>query len=528
MMKSFGKILKKTLAFVTSAILMISLASCGGGGENSGNNGGTGEGGELKISVARLGYGIEWLNQIAKEFEKETKVKVRIVSKVGMVGVDAIKTEIDSKSSDTDLVFNHELSFGRKVYEGAITVKGKTYDCLYEDLSDVYESVVDEGTTKTIKDKVDKNFANSYMVNGKYYGLPWAGGVMGFARNVDVWNYLELTDEDVPLTTDQLWTLCDKIKARKAPFIFCMEDNYVEGVLPLWMAQYEGVESYSQFMEGKDPDGNITEYIFSYDGAKEMIKIAQKWFAKSNGYQHSKSNAVDFTQMQGLFLKDEALFCVNGTWLESEMSSLGVDTVVDYIKTPVISSIINKLDTINSDAQLAEIIKYVDAVDAGDSGAVRPEYVSDDDLKAVTEARHYAFISDAASHQAYIPSYAKNKTQAKAFLKYMFSDKGLNIYYRTLKGATLPAETVNGYDSSITPSSFLQSSNKAFEEKHVLSTNTTNRYFIFTGIVWSGTPSYGYMLRSFYNETATVDQMYNTVNSSAKAKFDSAKDKILA
>lgn len=524
MKKRTKKLGTKVLALILGAISVFGMASCGGNGKG---NGGGGIGGDLKISVARLGYGITWLQELIKEFEKETNVDVKLVSKVGMVGTQAIQTEVQSKASDTDLVFNKELAFGKKVYEGNIQVKGKTYDCLYEDLTDIYNSVVDEGTTKTINDKIDKGFSSAFNINGKYYGMPWAGGVMGMARNLDVWNYLNLTDEDVPVTTDQLWALCDKVKFRKAPFIFCMEDNYVEGLLPIWMAQYEGVDSYNQFLEGKDPDGAITEHIFSYDGTKEMLTLAEKWFNKSNGYQHSKSDAVDFTQMQGLFLKDEALFCVNGTWLESEMINLGVDTQVDYIKTPVISSIIKKLSTVNNDEQLAEVIAYVDAVDVGDTSAVKPAYVSDADLKAVTEARHFAYISEGGAHQAYIPSYAKNIEQAKAFLKFMYSDKGLNIYYKALNGATLPATPVGEYDASITPSVFLQASNAAFEQKHVLSTVVTNKYYIFTGITLSGTPSYGYMLRQFYNGTSTVDNMYTAVMNSAKAKFDSAKDKIL-
>ncbi len=529
-MKATGKkFTKRVLSIVLGAVLAFGLASCGGAGESGGGNGGGngGIGGELKISIARLGYGTDWLFALKDEFEKETGVKVTIVSKVGDSAVGALQTEVESLASKTDLFFNRQGTFSKKVFEGGITVKGKNYDCLYEDLSDVWNSVVDEGTTKTIKDKMDETYESSFNIEGKYYSLPWAGGVLGFARNLSVWNGLGLTDADIPLTTDSLLALCESIKSRKVPFIFCMEDNYIEPMINIFVAQYEGTKNYTNYLNGIDPDGNVTEYIFSYDGVYEMLNFFEQWVKKSNGYQHEKSDAVDFTQMQGLFLKDEALFCVNGTWLENEMKNLGTTSEIDYVRIPVISSIINKLDTVNSDEQLIEVIKYIDAVDEGNASAVRPAYVSDDDLASVTEARHYSFCAGGVEHQAYIPSYAANIEQAKAFLKFMYSDKGLNVYYKTLGGATLPAIPVTQYDSSVTPSAFMKSSNDAFNNHYVVASMSQARYFALSGISLAfNNGSLGSALRNLYYGK-TAEYVYNYNVASAKSKFNAVKDDLV-
>ena len=169
----------KLLALTLGAMSAFGMVACGGnGGSNSGDHGGNGTGGNLKISIARLGYGIDWLNALVDEFEKETNVNVEVFPKVGNAGVSALQTEAESLASDTDLFFNRQNFFPKKVYEGAITVKGVTYDCLYEDLSDVWNSVVDEGSTLTIKDKIDVSYESSFNIAGKYYAMPWAGGAV--------------------------------------------------------------------------------------------------------------------------------------------------------------------------------------------------------------------------------------------------------------------------------------------------------------------------------------------------------------
>ncbi len=482
------KSMKKVFATGLSLVALFGATACGG---DTGGKSQAGENGYLKITAVELGYGTEWLKKMEPVFEKESGINVDIVTKVG--AVDAINTEIDSKASDTDLFFNKRGFFAKDVYKGSISVKGQRYDCLYADLTDVWDSIPN-GETKPIKEKMDARYAEAFKIEGKYYALPWAGGVNGIVRNLNVWDQLELTEADTPYTTDQLFTLCEKVNdivAEKnlklgnyavAPFIYSTADEYYTGWSPIFFAQYEGVENATNFMDGKDPNGEMTEFLYTYDGHMEALKVMEKLIKKENGYQHSRSEAMDFTSMQGQFLRGAGLFNINGSWLENEAKANQNNARMDMLKTPVISAIVKKLsfknlDATAADAKLVEVVKYVDAVDAGET-ATKPEGVTDEDIRIVTEARHYSYIAGGTDHQAYVPAYSAHVREAKEFLKFMYSDKGLNIYYEALEGAQLPATPTSGYEKELELSEFRVSVNKAQAEGFVFNVQPNSRYMV--------------------------------------------------
>ncbi len=500
MKKVFKKISSVTLALSVLGGTM-ALASCGNKEEEF-----VGNGKSVKISAVALGYGVEWLENIVSEFQKDTGIKVYLDDyNTGEVGINALKTELESKSSTiSDLIFNKFSHFARYVHEGEIRIGSTKYPCLLEDMTDVWTSVVDEGSSLTVADKMESEYSAFYNMGTEeepqYYGMPWAGGVLGIVRNKTIWDsYCQ--GEEVPVTTDQLFTLCDKIVAMNktaSPFIFSNKQNYYESFSPIFMAQYDGKEAYTQFLHGVDPDGNITPDVYSYTGAMKSMEVMEKLINRNNKYQHSSSGSIDFTRMQSFFLSGQALFCVNGTWLENEMKQNYSSADIDYIRTPVISSIIDKLPTVNDDATLVQVIKYIDATDNG-STATKPTGVSDADIERVTEARHISYISGGIDHQVVIPSYAKNIEEAKTFLKYMYSDKGLDIYYKTMNGVMLPANSVKGLDGEgVNMSGFVQSSNEATVQGYSLNTQTTAKFFSLTGFTVV-----------FNNGGSIVDDFYN-------------------
>lgn len=497
----------KTISVLLATVMLLSvllMTGCSG----SGNNGETTGEGTLKISAVELGYGIDWLKALIEGFEKETGYTVEFTSKVGQLGTSALVTELESMASDSDIIFSKFGSFAKYYYEGQVVgANGTNYDCVLADVTDVWNAIVDEGSDTTIAQKMDAEYEEFYNMEGKYYGVPWAGGVFGIVRNVDVWNTLGLTDEDVPLTTDAMFALCDEIKGKVAPFIFSKNQSYYEGFAPVWMAQYEGVQNYKQFLNGVDPDGGVTEYVYTYDGALETMKIMEKLLDPENEY-HSDMSTLDFTLMQGQFLSGAAVFCVNGSWLEREMQQNYAGANIDYIRTPVISSIINKLDTVKDDAKLTEVIKYIDAVDAGENPE-KPIGVSDEDIAVVTEARHYSYVSGGMDHQAVIPAYSDNVEVAKEFLKFMYSDKGLNIYYKTMNGNMLPALPTKGFETEgVTVSSFIESSNEATAMGYAVNREAKSKYFVLPGIATIFNNG-GSVVEGFYNGTMDANQAIN-------------------
>lgn len=496
MMRKMRRMVSMILAMVT---LLTVVCTTGCSDKEGGKSGDSGKG-TLRISAVELGYGVDWLKAVVAEFEKETGYTVELTSKVGSLGSAALVTELESMASDSDIIMSKFPNFAKYAHEGKVAgANGTNYDCILADVSDVWNAAVDEGSDTTIAQKMDSEYEAFYNMDGKYYGVPWAGGVFGIVRNVDVWNTLGLAEEDVPLTTDAMFALCDEIKDTVSPFIFSKNQSYYEGFVPVWMAQYEGVQGYKQFLNGVDPDGSVTEYVYTYDGALEAMKVLEKLLDQENEY-HSEMSTLDFTLMQGQFLSGSALFCVNGTWLEREMQQNYAEANIDYIRTPVISSIINKLDTVKDDAQLTEVIKYIDAVDAGETPE-KPAGVSDTDIAIVTEARHYSYVCGGMDHQAVIPAYSDNVELAKEFLKFMYSDKGLNIYYKSMNGVMLPANPVNEFDTEgVSISGFIASSNEAIAKGYAVNREAKSKYFVLPGIVTTFTNG-GSVVEGFYNGT---------------------------
>lgn len=444
---------KKLLALVLTGVMLLSVfAGCSKQQNKVSSD-------SLVITVAKLGYGDDWLKAIAAAYEEKTGIDVEIISKIGDTGLSAIKGEMQSQVSETDIFFTRAQEFFKSIYKGGVNIGGTNYDCEFADLTDVWNSVASEGEGKTIKEKMDPAFEEYYNVDGKYYGLPWANGIMGIVRNKNVWDKLGLTDEDMPRTTEELFALCDRVKAQgTAPFIYSLEAEYYSSVAPVWFSQYEGSESMAYYNNGLDPMGESSFNLYAYDGQVEALKVIQKLVDNNNGYQHSMSSSSSFTDMQSVFMLDEALFCVNGAWLETEMGNAYQNTNIDFIKMPVISSLINRLETVSNDETLSAVVKYVD----GEGEA--PAGVSQEDIAIVRDARQNSYTRSGFDHTALVPAYSNQLDTAKDFLKFMCSDEGLNLYYEATNGNQLPIENTAGYSSSVEISTFRQSVNEVLTE----------------------------------------------------------------
>lgn len=477
---------KKAIAAMLALLLCFGVVACEGKGSEGGGEGVPGENGYVHISAVRLGYGVDWLYALEDAFEEKTGINVYIDVAIGSAGQGTLDTELESLASTTDLFFNKRGWFAEDVYKGSISARGQSYPCLYENLDDVWSAVVDEGASEedTIESKMDPIYAEAFNIEGHYYSMPWAGGVYGIVRNLDVWNSLHLSDEDVPYTTNELFALCDRVKGDVAPFIYSLSEEYYTGWSPIFFGQYDGKENVERFMSGRDPDNEVSEFVYTYPGQLKAMQFLEELLDPANGYQHKDSQSLDFTTAQGYFLLGQALFMVNGAWLENEMKQNFPDTNIDMIKTPVLSSIVEKLSfgsTLSADEadkKLIECIQYVDAVDAGETPQM-PSGVTEADIEAVTEARHYSYMAGGIDHQAYIPAYSSHIREAKEFLKFMYSDEGMQIYYETLNGAMLPATLTSGtYSDEVSLSNFRKSVNEAQLEGYVYDREPKARYYV--------------------------------------------------
>ncbi len=448
----------------------------------------------IELQAYDRGYGTQGLNAVAARYmELHPEITIDIEGVVD----NTLATDIYAgpKASTIDLYFNGGANIYNLVTAGQAVIDGVTYPNYVEPLTEVY-NYTPEGETKPIKEKMLNSYEETFNLKkthggdyteDTYYTASWVGGNIGL-----VYNSKMFTEKNwnVPVTTDELLTLCDTILATQftstnknsqgesikvVPFGYCLADSYWTYVYHQWWAQYDGVKSYVNFYKGQNVDGVYTHMIANTTGRYEMIKLMDALlgtYKEENGTKVARTNVYcdptlatrTFIDTQSTFLNAEGArintqgattyaMMPNGDWLESEMSANFGEKMKNgelefkMMKTPVISSIINHADcegTISDDAELVALIK---AIDNGSTELTGEGYsVSEKAFNKIKEARNLTLGN--WNNNIYIPSFATAKEAAKDFLKFYFSDEGIRIFSEATGGQNLPVEydwsTING------------------------------------------------------------------------------------
>lgn len=413
--------MKKTTKALSMAlsVLMIgsTLAACNTGGAGGGG-GLKGDGGDkaLNIRVWDGGYGTDWAYAVAEEFEKEYDIEVNVKGSSLRNQLSAEMQTAEYKNQQYDLYFTDIMI--RKTE-------------LLTDLSDVY-SYTPAGEDKTIAEKfhsdVDKYYKNA---DGTYYYMPWGIGYTTLTYNADL-----ITEDMVPNTTDELAALCETLKGQgKYAFTFGNDTNYWDMPFMEWWAQYEGLDKYNLYYNGKlEADGIYTSDVIAQQGRLRSLEVLEELLGYENGYTDPASSSLGFMSAQKNYFEGKAAMMYNGSWLENEMSNLfpnGCPFTLNIMKMPIISSIIERLDTISDDATLSAVVDYVD----GKAGATLPAGVSEDDVAEIRRARN--IYNASTGHQVILPKSAHHVENAKTFLKFLYSKKGVNAYMQNSNGSNL-------------------------------------------------------------------------------------------
>ena len=266
-------------------------------------------------------------------------------------------------------------------------------------------------------------------------------------------------NEEVPLTTKQLYDLCETVansglgyNLEKNGGYAIMTDssgNYWQTLYQAWWGQYEGIKNYYNVFNGVDSEGLISEKIFEQKGKLYSLKVLEELLKWDNGYVFQKATGYDYMQAQTAFLKGNGVFYCIGDWFADEMKEVvsdlknmqNIDYEIRMMKTPIVSEIIELTPTITDDDMLADVIA---AIDAGYETAnfarqmnAFTHQVSEEDYAKIVEARGI-IASNAPGHNVGIPSYAKGKEIAFDFLRYMATDKAQEIYIKETSGSGLP------------------------------------------------------------------------------------------
>ena len=512
---------------VASILSVLTVASCFAG-VACGPTTGDVDPNALVIEYYKAGYGSEWITNLAVEHKKRTGQEVVLLPRSGQAGLEAMSTSLTSGTAETDLFFASSPSFAN-VYRGKVSANGKTYDSWYADLTDVYTSKI-EGENITVGDKMFDYFEEYFKMgeDGKYYDnnyyfFPYVTGAIGIVVNVDVWNRVVGANVEYPRTTNELLELCENVKGDVAPFIYSLEDEYWTATLPLFMNQYEGNARMDKFYQGYGPDeeSRYENGMVEYDG----FKYALEFFAElldGSKYMHKDSKSLGFMQMQGAFLGGNALFNVNGDWLEREMITNYPNANIEMMKTPILSAIVEKCSFVNDankETILRNIIDYVD-----DKTTTAPTGCTPADIEIIRAARSVEYVTG-TGNTAFVPSYSNQIDNAKKFLKMMASDDGMLIFRNGTNGCEMPfnyTDTTKGANPNA--SVFRKSVNNVLGSSTARFVNQKDKIFSIGGLnVMLFSNQYGRFVNAFTSGNATAEQYFNAEVAKVDSMLDAAK-----
>ena len=421
-----------SLALALSMVLPVALTGCkGNGGGGAGNQKVTPQ--TLQIGVENKGYGDEFAKKLAEAFEAKTGIDTVVVKSQSS---DWTETALlaGPKNNQIDVFFDIN-NLAMKNLATKNYVDG--YERIYADLSDIYNAPLEGyNTDKPLKEMVFPysldactwGGADAGYGDGKQYFVNWASGVEGIVYNKTLFAKYGLS---VPKTTNEMLKLMDQMKALNAknadgydiyPFAYSGKANYLHYPQLVWWAQYDGIDTFNNTLQGKDANGNYAAESQKTTGKLSSFSIVAQMLDVEKKYADPNSSSISFTDAQVFFLAEQSFMMATGDWLEREMSTnFEGNMEIAFMPIPVNSSIIDKCPSITDDAQLMQVIAYIDG-----ETAEKPAFVSDADLAFVKSARSM-YCCEGNQHICYIPAYSNNIENAKKFIQFMLSKEGQEI-----------------------------------------------------------------------------------------------------
>lgn len=499
---------KRLISMILVGVLTVGcLAGCGSGEEKKKGTSAS----DIEISYQHVGLGKEWLDALVEAFNKKypeynvyynaTASSAAATAAYGMEDVDTVD----------------------------LYMVPKQYDVTYlEPLNDVLETTI-EGESKSLKEKFNPSYLALEELDGNYYNLTQGGGIVGFVYNKNIFKDNNITQ--LPRTTGELALVCSTLlDANVTPLCHFFKGGYgyYEYLSNVWYAQYEGVDYFRDLY--KDPS---LDKMLRQDGRYEVLKVYEKIITPANTL--NGSNSTEHVSMQTKFLEGQCAMMLTGSWLSSEMENSDKLQDFEMMKTPVISSIIDKLTTVNSEAELRKLISAIDNVTdgvekeevykKGDAYLVDGKTISAEDWSYVRAARNTMSATYSGS-SCFIPKYSNAKEGAKEFLKFMYSDEGYKIYAESAH-LCLPLDLSEGEIDISTWNVFEQNQAQLFATTENIVTDYMmgkHRLYIDGGAHPFANGTYQFINKmSSQNESerVTAEQAWDGIQSIIKDRYDS-------
>jgi N-acetylglucosamine transport system substrate-binding protein len=374
--------MKKWAKFLALAGMASTIALVAAGCGSS--QSGASSGKTLNVAALQGGYGKTMYTKVIKEFEKENPgVKVKLtISK-------SIEDEITPNMKAgkyPDLVV---LGQGRQAGLTESLIK----DHQLEDVTSVLNMKV-PGEKQTVKQKLIPGIIDNLGTNpyggDKTYLMPMYYAPTGLVYNEGL---LKKEGWAVPTTWDEFYALGDKAKAKGISLFTYPTSGYFDSYFYSSLATAGGKSFFNNVM-------NYKKDIWKSATATKVLdntgKLLTKYVEPSTV---GNANEQDFSKNQQLILDNKAVFMPNGTWIVTEMGS----------------------------APRAKRFKW---------GMMPTPAVKKGDKRYITTS----------VESSWIPKKAVNKTLAKKFMAFLYSDKAADIFVKS--DAVQP---INGMAAKVSP-----------------------------------------------------------------------------
>ena len=291
---------------------------------------------ELYITVYDGGYGTEWIDKVAKDYEEKTGIKVTWTADQSIL--ERMDSELDAPSSD--IYMSHDIRWQEYAEAGQL-----------ECLDDLYESQV-EGTGKTFKQRLCQGAEEvSRLEDGHYYKVCYTQGAGGLIYNIDMFKQYGWT---VPTTYAELLALCQQIVSENretadletiVPIAWSGADReyYWDYIVFEWWAQLGGAEAISKYKAYLGDDGKHSTGYQVYNPAtnhKEFVQAYQLWhnlIAQNPSFSNDKPQNTKLVTANSKFAYGQAAMIPYAQWAKYEIqqnSGITFDFDIAMMKTP--------------------------------------------------------------------------------------------------------------------------------------------------------------------------------------------------
>lgn len=289
---------------------------CGSGEKAESKEGGVAAKKKLEVAAFKGGYGIDFYESVARDFEKKhTDVKVEVWGNPRVW--EQLKPRFNA-GDPPDLTFP-----GWGMDHWVLAEEGQLIE-----LDKALDGPAAEGEG-TWRDTFEPSILKLGQLDGKQYVLPYYVMLFGWWYDPDVFAKNGWTP---PATFEDLLALCPKIKAAgMAPITFQGQYPYymIDGMLLPWCMSAGGKEAV-------DAAQNMEPGAWK---SPAMLKAAQMidQLNKAGCFEHG-AVAMTHTEAQQDFLNGKAALVPCGTWLYSEMKEqMKPDAKIRFILPPHLS-----------------------------------------------------------------------------------------------------------------------------------------------------------------------------------------------